>query len=675
MNCQQAQDLLLDLVYEELDAASRQAVEAHAGQCAACREELARLRRGRAAMASLRACEPVGGDIAELCGAGVSPAQPSHEASSQHEQPPRQQQLSPSSEFLLLRPRFLRWRRLAVGMAAAAALAVLVIAAWLIQERTTTQVFATGRVEIKRMNVSLTIMSTPQWAGNWMPQQQAQVEPTGGYVSPSQWQGLPPGQWQGLALVRDERMIRNLNRGLSEIAFTDVPSGIQADTVRLRSLDAPGGLTILEQNYQYDLASAAAVLKKHIDKNIAVVYKDGKTAAGRLLSFDDSTLVLQPSQSNQVQTETLPAGTVNIARQEIQAITFEKLPEGLLSRPTLVWKLQNEAALQQQFEVAYMTSGLSWRADYLLKIQPVRGKTGGGDATRPSSETLAGRMPAPLLDIIDSAEMVGYATVSNTSGVTYQDAQLKLMAGDVNILRQSFQWTMLFDRAGGGHGSKQAAEPFQEKSFFEYHLYTLGQPTTLRHNETKQIQLVSGEGIKLRRAYVYDPADNPTAARVVSEMKNSKDNGLGRPLPKGVIRLYAPDDDGQETYVAQTTIDHTPADETLRLPWGYAFDIACSARQTVNDVRGPDRREVWEYSLRNHKDADVNVTIIVHVPAETYTAKTKGNQPWHVREVGVVEIPVAVKANSQAVVEFLFSHDGLSGGGLKSPYNEAVKKR
>ena len=355
---------------------------------------------------------------------------------------------------------------------------------------------------------------------------------------------------------------------------------------------------------------------------------------------------------------------MNIARQEIQAITFEKLPEGLLSRPTLVWKLQNEAALQQQFEVAYMTSGLSWRADYLLRIQPATGKTGGGDATRPSSETLAGRMPAPLPDIIDSAEMVGYATVSTTSGVTYQDAQLKLMAGDVSILRPPVM------RGYGVRGSLeliQPAEPFQEKSFFEYHLYTLGQPTTLRHNETKQIQLVSGEGIKLRRAYVYDPAENPTAVRLVSEMKNSKDNGLGRPLPKGVIRLYAPDDDGQETYVAQTTIDHTPADETLRLPWGYAFDIACSARQTVNNVRGPDRREVWEYSLRNHKDVDVNVTIIVRVPAETYTAKTKGNQPWHVREVGVVEIPVAVKANSQAVVEFSFSHNSLSGGGLKSP--------
>ena len=215
---------------------------------------------------------------------------------------------------------------------------------------------------------------------------------------------------------------------------------------------------------------------------------------------------------------------------------------------------------------------------------------------------------------------------------------------------------------------------FKEKSFFEYHLYTLGRRTTIRSAETKQIELVSGSGMKLRRGYVYDRQVNATAARVVSELFNSEENGLGRPLPKGVVRLCAPGPDGLQSYVSQTNIDHTPKDEKLRFNWSYAFDIACSAKQIGYRRRSTyDHYEKWQYYLRNRKDHGVTITVIARVPASTYQGNcTRGGEdyPWHVRKVGWVEIDVPVKANSTTKVDFAYRYNYRTGGGLKSPHDE-----
>jgi hypothetical protein len=268
------------------------------------------------------------------------------------------------------------------------------------------------------------------------------------------------------------------------------------------------------------------------------------------------------------------------------------------------------------------------------------------------------------------------------------------MAGDVHLVQEDEPANNdgAVDLKLGGLPRKPGGGGFEEKSFFEYHLYTLDHQTTLANAETKQIELVSGEGIRMSRAYVYDRTDNPAAARVVSEFKNSKENGLGKPLPKGVISLYAPDPSGEETYAGQTSIDHTPKDEKVRLPWGYAFDIACSATQTSVPVRGPSGSQTWRYKLDNHKDYDVTVTVVVRLPRTATTgdctlagaggaaggagpataaapAAPGAKHPWHVREVGIVEIDVPVKAKAAASADFSFSYDNQRGGGLKSPWD------
>ena len=610
MNCQQAREQLIDLVYGELGEADRRTVLEHVDGCPACRAELADLRLARTAVARHRADEPA--EVGRLWVVGG-------------------------------RAPFLR--RLLAPAAAAAAVVVIGLAVWMLHETTIPAAGAAEPVEIKRLGVSLTILSEPA-EGAW-----SQPAP---FQSSQEQRGFRPSSprfrrgWRGMALVRDQRIIRRLKQGRTEVRFSGVPAGILPDTVRLRSLDSPEAMTILEQNYQYDLASAAAVLKRYVDRPVTAVFKDGQAVTGSLLSFDDAALVLQPPGE----------GPRNISRERLRAITLAELPEGLLTKPTLVWLLQNRAAAEQEFEVAYLTAGLTWRVDYVLKLRPGRAERGN------VNESAAG---GPLPGVEDTADLVGYATVTNNSGVTYQDAQLKLLAGDVNLIQPPSP-AVGFDTYWGFKGQAHAkVRGFQEKSFFEYHLYTLGRPTTIRDAETKQIELVSGAGLKLKRAYVYDRQGNPTAARVVSELTNSEANGLGKPLPKGVLRLYAPNAEGVETYAARTTIDHTPKDEKIRLPWGYAFDIACSFTETDRGREGRGRYRTWQYEIRNHKDYAETVTVLARVPKTTYQARC--DRPWHVREVGLVEIDVPVEANSAATATFTHSYSGSDGGGLESPYD------
>ena len=253
--------------------------------------------------------------------------------------------------------------------------------------------------------------------------------------------------------------------------------------------------------------------------------------------------------------------------------------------------------------------------------------------------------------------------MTNNSGVTYENAQLKLMAGDVNLIQPTKLAIYALEEKAAAKDKSDVDLSFQEKSFFEYHLYTLGRPTTLRNAETKQIDLVSGSGVKLTRTYVYDPSINGTAAQVVSEVKNTQVNGLGKPLPKGIIRLYAPGPDGEDTYVSQATIDHTPLNEKLRLGWGFAFDIACTNTATDQKHSDTDHHISGQYSLRNHKDYDATITAIVRVP--NTTRKFDCNRPWHIREVGWIEIQVPLKADTEETVTFSYDYDTLSGGGLK----------
>jgi hypothetical protein len=669
MNIDEARQKLLDLVYGELDEPSAAELLRMMDADESLRRELADLLAARAGLARMRANEPASirvaeaGREAQFAPAGAASAIVSSARAA------RPAGVARSSRRAL---RIVGWLS---PLAAAACVLVILLPAALHSPRAPVAEAATGPADIRRTEVSLTILSEPP-------------PRPGRYYAAGAGRAVlnSASGWGGLALVRDRRLIRNLPRGQSEVRVTEVPAGIMPDTVRLRSLDDPEGLAVLEQNYEYDLAGAEAILKRYIDKPIGVVDAEGRLARNslRLLSYSPADLVVM--DSGPPSAPLAQPRPVTVSREKLKAIRFADLPGGLLTRPTLVWTLNNRSASRQQCEVAYMTRGLSWRADYVLRLAPGQRL----DDTAARSQAASQERDIAPLDaagnpqILDSAELTGFATVTNLSGTTYANAQLKLLAGDVHLIYEDTYLNDLmvhFLRDGSGGGGK--ARGFEEKSLFEYHLYTLQRPTTLRDAETKQIELVTAGGIRLKRGYVYDRTENPSAARVVSEFKNSRASGLGSPLPKGVVRLYAPDPEGVSTYVAQTQIDHTPRDEKIRLPWGYAFDIACSATQTDNTRHGAAGEQKWLYSIRNHKDCDVTVTVIVRVPPSTtradcrLAAEKRGRadgagaaHPWRVREVGVVEIDVPVKAGQAANVDFSFEYDTLTGGGLRSPWEE-----
>ena len=666
MNLDEARERLLDLVYGELDGAAQEELLRLVRATPELEKELAKLRAARAALSNYRAAEPAMRQMDKRLGATPAPGATA---------------VAPSPRPLPRRER--GWLRRLSPVAVAATLLIgmiLLLATWPPSKRLVAQA-----TDFQRTEVSLTILSEPE-----------EDRPAPVYRNKVYRDGLEPGTlllggqtasgWveserSGLAVVRDQRVVRNLAKGVTEVRFRDVPEGILPDSVRLRSMDEPGGLTVLEQNYQYDLASTEKILHRYIDLPITILFTDGQRVEGELLSYSDSELVIRPKGQ----------GPRNVSRKDIGALRLAPLAKPLLTRPTLVWTVDNRAALNQRLEVAYMTKGLSWRADYVLRLTPGAkprvaageslGRPGLREVTVPNeAKPYASDANYQYPQVLDTAELVGYATVTNRSGARFENAQLKLLAGDVHLVREDVETRRQVEQlnevekgAGGGG--------FQEKSFFEYHLYTLGRPTTLADEETKQIELVSGGGIQLTRSYVYDRSVNPKAARVVSEFENSERNGLGRPLPKGVVRLYGPDGDGTLQYSGQTTIDHTPKDEKVRLPWGFAFDIACDAKQTLSRVQGRAGSQKWRYTLRSSKDYDVTVTVIVRVPRTATTADCtlapKGEKhPWHVREVGLVEIDVPVKANAAATVDFSFDYDNVRGGGLKSPYDrqETTKK-
>lgn len=626
MNRDEAREKLVDLVYGELDAAGQRAVMEQVNASPELAAELQRLQGARKAMGSLLGTR----------GTGFQPVQPQLEKL-------RHETARPA------RWHVIRWL---APLAAAAAAVVLVVTYW--QQGPTLPVALAdkGPIEIQRTDLSLTILSTPENAYSFA----------------------------GLALVRDQRLARHLPKGESNVTFTGVPSGILPDSVRLRSLDAPEAMTILEQNYQYDLATTEAILAKYVDKPVKVTFKDGSSVEGDLLSFEGMAMAandlnalragdysaLQQDRSGEVMSRLAQAamsgggvagtlvirpkgeGPRNISRKDIQNIAFPTLPEGLLSRPSLLWKLHNTWPEQKQsFEVAYMTHGIDWRADYVLKLRP-----GPADGQQ-----------------TDTADIVGYATITNNSGISYENAQLKLMAGDVHLVQEGEQLSDLASKREEDKKALQASDRggFAEKAFFEYHLYTLGQPTTIRNAETKQIEMLSAQGVKMKRLYVYDRDENPTAARVVSELKNDKASGLGQPLPKGVIRLWAPAGDADE-FASQTNIDHTAQDEKIRLTWGYAFDVACSSQQTENKVSGLEGSVKWHYTVNNQKPYDVTVVVVVRVPATADTAQC--DRPWTVKQVGLVEIPVLAAAGQRVAVDFGYHYNNRTGGGLKSPHVE-----
>jgi len=412
-----------------------------------------------------------------------------------------------------------------------------------------------------------------------------------------------------LALVKDRRTL-DFGSGRTELRFTDVAAQIDPTSVSFTTVDDPGAARILEQNFQYDLVSADRLLQKYIDAPLEVVLKDGKLHAGTLLSFDGAALVLKEGD-----------GLVSLERGQVAEIRYGKAPGGLLTRPTLEWLLDSRGGTHPA-ELRYLTSGISWHAEYV----------GVANAAN------------------DRLELSGWVSLDNHSGVTYPDATLKLVAGDVRKVPEAPERVPRVMAAKALVASEAGAQ-FEEEGFFEYHLYTLQRPATVADREIKQLSLFPATSLKCRKVFTYDGSRDPKKVRVTLEAKNSKEAGLGIPLPKGKVRVYQEDASKSLQFAGEDMIDHTPKDEMLRLYVGDAFDVVGERRQ-VDTRRISDRanESSYEIKIRNHKAEPVTVVVVEHAWGD-WTVTQKSHE-FHKKDSSTFEFEVDVPANGETVVTY-----------------------
>jgi hypothetical protein len=390
-----------------------------------------------------------------------------------------------------------------------------------------------------------------------------------------------------LGLVRETRRL-TLPPGRIALRFADVTAQIRPETVHLASLTAPASLRILEQNYQYDLLNPAKLLDKFVGKEITLVLRRYQNNTE---SFEPVQATLLANNGGQVWRIN---GQIVINPTNITEMRFPDLPKNLVATPTLVWDLENRESGPQNIEASYLTAGMNWRADYVLLVN--------ADDTK--------------------GDLQGWVTLTNNSGATFEDARLQLVAGDVN--RVSDQRT--YDMAGAMARKEMSNESqFQEQGFFEYHMYTLQRPTTIRESETKQVSLLEAAGFEVKKEFVvngqhyyyagYNSPGQPIKEKVgvYVQFRNSQQNKLGMPLPAGTVRLYKKDDKGNQQFIGEDRIDHSPKDEDVRVKVGDAFDIVAERKQTDYKVIA---RNIYEYAyeikIRNHKESAI--TVVVNEP-------------------------------------------------------------
>ncbi len=391
-----------------------------------------------------------------------------------------------------------------------------------------------------------------------------------------------------LGLVKDQRQIKLLY-GISDLRFMDVASQIIPTSVHIKSLVNPETLQVLEQNYEYDLLNPQKLLDKYVGKEVKLYSKNPYTEREESVT---ATLVSNNSQPIFKIGDEITFGHPG-------RIVFPGVPENLNAKPTLVWMLENSLPSAQKIEASYLTNGINWRSDYVVTLN----------------------------DKDDRADLSGWVTIDNHSGATYKNAKLKLVAGDVNRVKDEQEYVDKMKR-GIVMEAKAAAPQFKEDSFFEYHIYTLERPATVKDNQTKQISLVAADGIPVKKELLYYGANYYYYSRygesmstqkvgVFVEIENRRENNLGIPLPKGTVRVYKTDKEKSLQFVGEDSIDHTPKDEKVRIKLGDAFDVVGSRKQTDWKKIAWDTYEAaFEISLRNHKKEDVIVKVVEPIPGD-----------------------------------------------------------
>ncbi len=419
-----------------------------------------------------------------------------------------------------------------------------------------------------------------------------------------------------LALVRDTRTLQ-LPTGELELQFADVAERIKPETVSLLSVSDAGSIEILEQNYEFDLMSPEKLMEKYVGQRVTLVNHNQEIGFERV----EAELL---SNNN---------GPIYRIGDEIYLghpghVAVPRVPENLIAKPSLLWRLNNSQA-NQTVQATYLTEGVNWKADYVAVYTEAKG----------------------LLDLN------GWVTLINQSGATYTNAQLKLVAGEVNRVQDA---PMMYMKAtpevamdmGGGVMMRQEA-------FGEYHLYTLPRRTTIKQNQSKQVALLGAEDVSVKKVYELEVhhgmgrggREENRHVSVRLEFENAEANQMGMPLPAGIVRVYQEDSDGMLQFAGEDRIEHTPKNEDVKVKLGEAFDVVADvAMMDFQQLAERLYEAAYQIDLRNHKESDVTVKVVQKMPRDWEVLDS--SHEWKKEDARTLAFEVPVPSNGAAKVTF-----------------------
>ncbi len=432
---------------------------------------------------------------------------------------------------------------------------------------------------------------------------------------------------ENLALIKDQRTI-TLDSGINLLAFRGVSAKMRPETSLLRNLKNENNFNILEQNFDFDLLTPQKLLEKYVGKKVKVATMNPVTGEELI----EEATVLSTNQGVVVKIgeriEMNPRGRY----------IFDKVPENLRDQPTLVLQLNSQSSKPQDVELSYLSSGLSWKADYVAELNANDNKL----------------------------DLMGWVTLNNTSGTSYNNAKLQLVAGDVNVVKRDFK-QRLDNRPMAAMKSAVAEDSMSEESLFEYHLYSLNRPTTLSNNQTKQVALLTAAQVPVNKEFLlqgneyyyqssYGNISQKMKIGVYVEFKNKEKSGLGMPLPKGVVRVYKKDKAGNAQFIGEDNIDHTPKNEKVRLKLGDSFDITADKKQSNFEKRNAYGKynhafeSAYEIKLKNAKSEAV--TVVVREPVPGDWKMLEQSHPFKKVAAGTAEWHIEVPAESSTTLNY-----------------------